>query len=163
MLSTEIDGRQFIAGNEIGVAPVHSDSMICYRLEIGGMDAGVHRANAILASTATGSTAYSLSAGGALMVPDVNSIQLVPVAPLTMTSRPIVVAGKSKVKITAWGGDIAVRCDGQVVNLQHTLKYTQKHPFEIQITTHKKRVKILHLKGWNFFEMLTQKLGWQKE
>lgn len=163
MLHTEIDGQSYIAGNDIAVAQVYSDSMLCYRLQIGGMDAGVHRANAILASTATGSTAYSLSAGGALMMPNLRSIQLVPVAPLTMTSRPILVPEKTEIKITAWGGEVAVRCDGQVVGGRSTVSYTQDQPFEITVKAHEHCAKIIHLKGWNFFDVLTQKLGWQKE
>lgn len=151
-----------LAGNEISVSTKESDSMICYRLKIGNMIAGVHRANSIMVSTATGSTAYSLSAGGSLMMPDLSSMQIVPVAPLTLTSRPIVVPSHHDVTIEAWGGPIAVRFDGS----HHTdsdQPYTKAYPYSIQISSYASPARLLHLEGWNYFDVLTQKLGWIKE
>lgn len=152
-----------VAGNEVSVSTKYSDSMICYQLKIGNMSAGVHRANSVLVTSATGSTAYSLSAGGALMMPDLRSMQIVPVAPLTMTSRPIVVPSHVEIEITAWGGPISVRYDGQVDKAIDDTVYTKEDPFVIKVGTFAHPAKLLHLDGWNYFDVLTQKLGWMKE
>jgi NAD+ kinase len=150
------------AGNEVSVSRAQSDSMISYKLLVGHAFAGVHKANSILISTATGSTAYSLSAGGALIMPNLSVIQIVPVAPLTMTSRPIITDARDTIRLSVWGGTIAVRHDGQTVSRGRRV-YTEEKPYEIQIRPHITTAKILHLASWNFFDVLSQKLGWIKK
>lgn len=146
-----------LACNEFSVAHTESDSMIWYKLYIDGVSAGTHRANSVLISTATGSTAYALSVGGALMYPSANAIQIVPIAPMSLTSRPIIVDAGSEIVIEAWGGRLALRADGnKILNLpswnRHTFKFQQHGT-----------VRVLHQHTWNFFEVLSQKLGWTKE
>lgn len=153
--------RDVLSCNEISIAPMSSDTMITYRLKVDQYDAGTHRANSILISTATGSTAYALSAGGALMMPSVDAIQLVPVAPMTLTSRPIIVPSTSKITVEAFGGGISVRSDGQVVNGQPQ-PATSDRPFVIEIEKHPDPVRVAHLPEWNFFNVLSQKFGWNR-
>ncbi|TFG95765.1 NAD(+)/NADH kinase [Candidatus Thorarchaeota archaeon] len=150
-----------VAGNEISVSRDKSDSMITYRLILDDTDSGVYRANSLLVSTPSGSTAYSLSAGGALMMPAIQAMQVVPVAALTMTARPIVISHDTSVEIQAWGGKMTARSDGlEWVNSDK--EYTKEDPFTVFVK-HAGTVSILHNKDWNYFDMLTQKLGWIKE
>lgn len=150
-----------VAGNEISISRDKSDSMITYRLVFDDTDAGIYRANSLLVSSPSGSTAYSLSAGGALMMPAIQAMQVVPVAALTMTARPIVVSHDTNIEIQAWGGQIATRADG--LEWMHTnAEYTKDNPFTLFVQSHG-TVRILHNKDWNYFDMLTQKLGWIKE
>ena len=135
--------------------------MITYRLLFDDTDAGIYRANSILVSSPTGSTAYSLSAGGALMMPSIQALQVVPVAPLTMTARPIIVSADTQIEIQAWGGQVATRSDGLEWITSH-VDYTKEEPFSLFVQN-QGSVRILHNKDWNFFDMLTQKLGWIKE
>ena len=153
----------FGAGNEISVAGEKSDEMIRYQLVIDGADAGIHRANSILIATPTGSTAYSMSAGGALMVPNMKAMQIVPVAPFTLTSRPIIVSGSSKIQIRAWGAKVAVRLDGNERYVADRI-HTQDDPYvvKIDIDDHGP-VNMVHAADWNYFNVLTEKLGWIKE
>lgn len=148
-----------LACNEVSVSQMYSDSMITYHLRVGQMNAGIHRANSLLVSTATGSTAYSLSAGGALMMPNINALQIVPVAPITMTSRPIIVGTDTKVIVDVWGKGVAVRNDGQIA-FSSDHEYTKDNPFSIEIRPYITKAKMLHLAGWNYFKILTEKLGW---
>lgn len=150
-----------LACNEVSVSQLYSDSMITYHLRVGQISAGIHKANSILVSTATGSTAYSLSAGGALMMPDLDAIQIVPVAPMTMTSRPIIVGPTSIITLEVWGNGIAVRNDGQIL-VSNDQAFTKSGPFTFQIRSYIRKAKILHLDEWNFFNVLTEKLGWIK-
>lgn len=153
-LVTEVHDVQSIACNEFSVAPPTSDTMLRYHLWIDGISAGVHRANSLMVSTATGSTAYSLAAGGALMYPTLDALQIIPVAPATMTSRPIIVPATSVVRLELDNSDVVLRKDGQRV----------AHGFEtVAFRKYLHPAQSLHLPGWNYFETLTEKLGWIKE
>lgn len=154
-----------LAVNEVSVSQLYADSMITYQLRVGNVNAGIHRANGILIATPTGSTAYSLSVGGALMMPDMKAIQIVPVAPSTMTSRPIIVPSRTPVELLVWGGDVTVRTDGQIVDTaQEGDKVpTRDNPYRLTIAPYKHTANILHFDGWNFFDVLTEKLGWKHE
>lgn len=163
LLQTSVDDG--LAVNEVSVSQMYADSMITYRLLIGNVDAGVHRANGILVSTPTGSTAYSLSVGGALLMPEMDAIQIVPVAPSTMTSRPIIVPTSTPIELHAWGGDITVRADGQIVDDVDAAGWTptKECPYKVTVTPFENKAKVLHFVGWNFFDVLTEKLGWKHD
>lgn len=152
------DRTDLIAGNEICISGTMSDSMIKYRLSFDGVDAGIHRANSILISTPTGSTAYSLSAGGALMMPSMHAIQVVPVAPLTLTSRPIIVSGDTVIGVEVWGKDIAVKRDGCPNIILNPATTTTT----VVVQSTQETVRVIHDRRWNFFDVLTDKLGWVK-
>jgi NAD+ kinase len=147
------DGRPPIAFNEFTIAEKYSDEMLQYHLKIGEMDAGYHRANSLILATPTGSTAYSLAAGGSLVIPSIDVIQIVPVAAATMTSRSIIVDARSTILVEAMKGNIVLRADGTPVDVQS---------FKFAISAAVVRAKIIHPPKWNFFEMLTKKLGWQQ-
>jgi NAD+ kinase len=151
-----------LAINDVSISSLASDEMIKYQLLIDDHNAGIHRANSLLVSTATGSTAYSLSAGGALLMPGMQSIQVVPVAAATMTSRPLIVSSRSKVTVRVFGQGVSVRVDGQRV-FSSEQSYTKDAPFEVVVNRYSQDVAVIHPKGWNFFDMLSMKLGWIKE
>lgn len=158
VLVTDMDHR-FLACNEISISPDTSDTALTYHLKIDGISAGVHRANGVMVSTANGSTAYSLSVGGALMMPGIEAMQIAPIAPMTLTSRPIIVSGKSIVTIepSSRSSDETVRVDGVRLNRYGT------PPTSVTIRRHHRNAKVLHLADWNYFDALTSKLGWIKE
>lgn len=151
-----------LAVNDVSISSLASDEMVKYQLFIDEHNAGVHRANSLLVSTATGSTAYSLSAGGALLMPDMQSIQVVPVAASTLTSRPLIISGKSTVTVKVFGPGVSVRMDGQRVFSSEEV-YTEQNPFVLEVWRHSKPAVVIHPKDWNFFDVLTNKLGWIHE
>lgn len=150
-----------IAVNEISISSVSADTMITYELLVDDNNAGIHRANSLLISTPTGSTAYSLAAGGAIMMPTVNALQIIPVAPASLTSRPLITSIHSEIHVRAWGRGISVRCDGQL-GTADAGAWTKDDPFEITITSPDDCAYMYHIKGWNFFNTLSSKLGWIK-
>jgi NAD+ kinase len=155
-----------LAINEVSISQLYADAMITYRLIIGDVDAGVHRANGLLISTPTGSTAYSLSVGGALMLPEMDAIQIVPVAPSTMTSRPIIVPSTTSIQLQVWGGAVTVRADGQILDTAPVSKDStpsKSDPYKLTVKPYARKAKVLHFSGWNFFDVLTEKLGWKHE
>lgn len=147
------------AVNEVSISQMYADAMVTYRLNIDRVDAGVHKANSLLVSTATGSTAYALAAGGVLMTPEMDALQIVPVAPTRLTSRPIITSAEV-VEVHVWGDGIAIRTDGQVAHRTET-KFTEDNPCVVRIVKYKP-AKVVHFDGWNFFNVLHEKLGWIK-
>lgn len=149
----------FMAMNEFTVSATRPDGLLEYDLFIDDYAAGHHRANSVIISTPTGSTAYALSAGGALMLPELEAIQITPVAAMSMTSRSIVVPATSEVTIK-FHQSAYLNCDGQLVS------HYDQHPdcfvgIKFKAAEHKTRV--LHNEGWNFFHVLSEKLGWNNK
>src|SRR6267142_1110537 len=113
------------------------------------------RADGLIVCTPTGSTAYSLSAGGPIVDPSLDAMQLCPICPHTLTNRPVVLPDTSVVGITLVEnhGDVYVTIDGQV-----------GAPFlprdRIRITESKHPVRLVQFPEKDYFEVLRQKLKW---
>ena len=164
LLSTRLpDGQERLAFNEITVSNQESDKSIQCGLEIKGFnrsEMGEHRANCIIVASPTGSTAYSLNAGGAILEPDLDIIQLMTVAAMSMTSRPVVIGGDKNIIITVrpqFNSSACIKLDG---NTAACLKLDEQH--ELVIKRYRGKVKILHNNEWNFFQTLTEKLHWNR-
>lgn len=149
-------GGNMLAVNEVSIASAYSGRMIEYDLSIGDMKAGRHRANAVMVSTPSGSTAYSLAAGGAIMLPTVESFQIVPVAPSVLTSRPIIFPSEMTASFSIVGtpeSPIIVQVDGQTIT-------TACEPINVQIKALKIRSKVVRINNSDFFNSLSHRLGW---
>jgi NAD+ kinase len=161
MLSVTDATSRFYATNEISIANNNSDSVIDYTITVDGLGAGTHRANSVIVATPTGSTAYALSAGGAIIYPSLNVLEITPVAPITMSSRSIIVGGYSTIEISARvrdGGQISIRGDGRLISTYNTANSEDAKAFTIK--TDFNPATLLHTPNWNFFDVLTDKLGW---
>lgn len=160
ILSVTDDDSRFYVMNEISIANNSSDSVIDYTITVDGLNAGTHRANSVIVATPTGSTAYALSAGGAIIYPSLNVLEITPVAPLTMASRSIIVGGHSTIEISARvrdGGQISIRGDGRLISTYTTTDSDDAKVFTIK--TDPNSATLLHTPNWNFFDVLTDKLG----
>lgn len=114
------------------------------------------RSDGIIISTPTGSTAYALSAGGPIVSPHLNVINIVPMCAHTLTSRPIVLSDDSIIKLVITNKKNIVpkiSCDGQVhINISSG--------DEILIKKHPNKLTLLHPQGHDYFSILREKLGW---
>jgi NAD+ kinase len=122
---------------------------------VDGEAIGAYAADGVVISTPTGSTAYSLSAGGPVVVPTVESILLTPVSPHTLAIRPLVLPATAEVRIQAEEGpeELLVTVDGQVG--------THYQPEEtLVIRRAALPVLIVRLRGTSFFARLRRKMGW---
>jgi len=131
-------------------------SLIEYAIEIDGRFVFAMRADGVIVATPTGSTAYSLSAGGPIVAPEVPAFALVPVAPHALTHRPIAVPDSATIAITVQHGrDASVHCDGQAhFELGEGDRVVlQRAPFQ---------ARFLHPEGHDYFAMLRQKLHWSE-
>lgn len=142
--------------NDIVLHPGKSTRMIGFDLFVEGHFVYSQRSDGLIVSTPTGSTAYSLSAGGPLLHPKLDAIALVPMFPHTLSSRPIVVDGKSEIKIVIGEGNEIypqVSCDGQ-----HHIPVAPGDTVSITKKPHKAR--LIHPTSHNFYETCREKLGW---
>jgi len=114
------------------------------------------RADGLIISTPTGSTAYSLSGGGPILTPNLDAISLLPMFPHTLNSRPIVIDANScvRLKISEKNrAEMQISCDSHV-----NLSVLPGDEVFIQKTKH--QLKLVHPKNYNYFHVLQSKLGW---
>ena len=117
------------------------------------------RSDGLIVSTPTGSTAYALSGGGPILEPDIDAMVIVPICPHTMSYRPIVISGDSKIEIIVkenQNSHAQVTCDGQI-NLGVV------SGDKISIQKHEKVVKLIHPNKHNHYEILRAKLHWGEQ
>lgn len=145
-----------IAFNDVVVSRGAGAGMVELRVEVDGRFMYNQRSDGLIVATPTGSTAYSLSAGGPLLHPNLNGIALVPIAPHALSNRPIVVSDASEIVIEVIGGrDISVNFDMQ------TLASVLHHD-RIVIKRSAHTITFLHPQGWSYFDTLREKLHWNE-
>jgi NAD+ kinase len=114
-----------------------------------------YRCDGLIVCSPTGSTAYSLSAGGAVVCPTAEVITITPICPHTLSNRSVVVSLRSRVQVRVISRKLETKltADGQV---QTALEAGDK----VTIGRSKKHIRLMHLAGSSFFETLRQKLNW---
>lgn len=143
--------------NEIVLYSGAQAQMIQYEIIIDDKFVCCQRADGMIVSTPTGSTAYALSAGGPILKPDLAAMVLVPMFPHTLSSRPLVIGIHSQVKIILSKNNIhaaRVSCDGK----DRGAIYPGDH---IIINKHTHKLPLMHPKDYQYFETLRSKLHWE--
>lgn len=143
------------AFNDVVVHKWEVARMIETETYINGKFLNSMRSDGLIVSTPTGSTAYALSGGGPILEPDMDAMVLVPICPHTMSYRPIVIDGDSKIEILVKKSTAKaqVTCDGQI-NLG--LVSGDK----VLISKKEKVIRLLHPCKHNHYEILRAKLHW---
>ena len=145
--------------NEAVLHPGQVARMIEFEVYIDDSFAFSLRADGLIVSTPTGSTAYSLSGGGPILSPSLNAISLVPMFPHTLSSRPLVVDSKRRIKFIVSPdnrGTQEVSCDGQV-----SLPVSPGD--EVHIYQSPNGLKLIHPKDYSYYHVLRNKLGWSSK
>ena len=144
------------AMNDVVVNRGATSGMVELRLEVDGRFVANQRADGLIIASPTGSTAYALSAGGPLLHPSIGGWVLVPIAPHTLSNRPIVLsdAGEIAIELVA-GRDASASFDMQ--SLASLL-----HGDRIIVRRSEFQVRFLHPKGWSYFDTLRKKLHWNE-
>jgi NAD+ kinase len=140
--------------NEITVHKRDDSSMIKIIAFLDGQFLNIYWADGLIVATPTGSTAYSLSVGGPLVLPETKNIILSPIAPHNLTVRPLVYNDSMKLtlQIESRSGNLLVSADSRSVVIEDRLELTiYKAPFCI---------KTIRLKEHNFYQTLRSKLMW---
>jgi NAD+ kinase len=142
--------------NDVVVNRGASSGMVELRVEVDGHFVANQRADGLIISSATGSTAYSLSAGGPLLHPSIQGWVMVPIAPHTLSNRPIVLANVGEVAIEVVAGrDASASFDMQSLA-------TLMHGDRIVVTRSEHKVRFLHPKDWSYFDTLRIKMHWNE-
>lgn len=157
------DGVEELLGQSLALneTVVHSGilaHMIVCRVSINGNYMYTLRADGIIVGTPTGSTAYSLSAGGPIIEPHLDVLSLVPMFPQSLNCSPIILPGKSRVEIEFAFNDntpewVNVNCDGQ-----STIRADTK--CIVCVRQHQTPLRLIHPAGYDYYNVLRQKLGW---
>lgn len=110
------DLEQSIALNDVGIAKGSFSRMITSTVYVDDRYLGTYSGDGVIISSPTGSTAYSLSAGGPIIHPKVNVLLLTPICPHTLNARPIILSAKDQidVRVSATHQDIGLTIDGQL-------------------------------------------------
>ena len=145
-----------LALNDVVVNRGATSGMVELRVEVDGHFVASQRADGLIVASPTGSTAYSLSAGGPLLHPSNPGWVLVPIAPHTLSNRPLVLNDASEVAIEVVAGrDASANFDMQ--SLASLL-----HGDRIIVTRSQHQARFLHPRGWSFFDTLRRKLHWNE-
>lgn len=152
------EGVQTGHNNAINEMVLHSDKvahMIEFEVYVDDEFMFSQRSDGLIIATPTGSTAYSLSAGGPILTPQMDAMALVPMFPHTLSSRPIVVDGNSQIRVRiAHNNDpLHVSCDGHV-------KMAVAPGDDILIEKHPRQLRLIHPKSYNYYHVLRNKLKW---
>lgn len=141
--------------NDVVISKGTLARMIELKISIQGRFVTNLRGDGLIVSTPTGSTAYSLSAGGPIIDPAVQSLILTPICPHTLTHRPLIVPGKAEIEVTLTSKD-----DGAMATLdgQVGVAITQGDTAVIQVSEH--RTRLIRFPETHYYDVLREKLKW---
>ena len=143
-----------IAMNDVVVSRGAASGMVELKIDVGDEFVANFRADGLIVASPTGSTAYSLSAGGPLLHPGIAGWVLVPIAPHALTARPIVIPDSADISIEIAGGrEVSVNFDMQTLA-------SLLHGDVIRVRRSAHQVRFLHPRGWSYYGTLRRKLHW---
>jgi len=144
-----------IALNDIILHSHESASMIEYEISSGGALIHVQRADGVIVTTPTGSTAYALSGGGPIMHPSLDTMAIVPICPHTLSNRPIVLPADQAI-------EVRLAHDSNVAKLSYDGHSTTRfsHDNRVRITRYPQPLTLLHPEDYDYFAVLRAKLDW---
>jgi NAD+ kinase len=146
-----------VAFNDVVVGKGGMGRLIDMVIAINGEFVYTQRSDGLIVTTPTGTTAYSLSAGGPIVHPTLEAVAIVPICPHTLTARPIVVSSESRIEIRLNQTDDArVHFDGQE-------SFDLQSGDQVWITRASRPVTLLHPHSYSYYDTLREKLLWGKK
>ena len=140
--------------NEFAILKKDSSSMIVVHTYIDGKYLNSYWADGLIVSTPTGSTGYSLSCGGPLMLPQLNNFIIAPVSPHNLNVRPMIVSDASEISF-----EIEGRSNYFLISLDSRSK-TVAATTKLSVKKEDFKARLKELKGYNYFQTLRSKLNW---
>ncbi|MGD9344799.1 MAG: NAD(+)/NADH kinase [Candidatus Aminicenantes bacterium] len=155
MLEADTKGGTFFCLNDLVINKGALARMIQCAIWIDGKAIATSKADGLIISTPTGSTAYSLSAGGPIIQPNIPAFIIAPICPHTLSFRPMVISAEStlKIELITGGPEVWFTLDGQRGGLMEVndVVEVRRSNFVLQLISSPKR---------NYFDLLQEKLGW---
>ncbi len=152
------EAESYFALNDIVIDRGSSSRIIDLEIYVNDEYLVTFTADGIIISTPTGSTAYSLASGGPIITPQSNVIEINPIAPHTLSARPVIIPDNSAVKILVRESPkpVHMASDGQIDNFYQT-------PIEFIITRAPYTVRLVKRKKRSYYDLLRMKLMWGKD
>ena len=155
-LEVKYEDNIFYALNELVITKGgHEAHLIQVEVYSNDVFVNKYRADGIIVATPTGSTAYSLSAGGSIVHPGLNALTITPLAPQSLTARPIIVNGCEVLSFKATSRDDAVH-----LNIDGNQWFQIKKGDLVSARISKKKVRIVKPVSSDYYSILRQKLKW---
>lgn len=147
--------RKFTALNDIAIGKGAFARIICLATYVNDDYVITYSADGLVISTSTGSTAYSLSAGGPIVNPGINSMILTPICPHTLSARPLIIGENDQVRITLESSEeeVMVTIDGQE-------GFTLEPEDEVIVKKSSHKARLITFKEKSFYAILREKLRW---
>lgn len=147
--------RESLGVNDAVISRASLSRLIPVKLFIDEGDVTTYSSDGLIVSTPLGSTAHSLAAGGPILSPEIDAFVVSPICPHTLTNRPLVISGESKVKMEIGSGSVGagLTVDGQV--------YEELQPGDIvKVERSNNRLQLVDTEIRSFYTVLREKLSW---
>jgi len=145
-----------LALNDVVVLRRETGRLLDFETQVDGRYVNSHSGDGMVIATATGSTAYALSCGGPIVEPRLNVLVLAPVAPHTLSDRPIIVPGDATIEIRT-----APQADGSAgVTCDATLLGELTPGARLVVAPAGRSITLLHPPGYDYYRLLRSKLHW---
>jgi NAD+ kinase len=141
--------------NDVVINKAALARIIEIEVELNHLFVNSFRADGLIVSTPTGSTAYNLSAGGPIVYPSMNAVVLTPICPFTLTNRPIVVPDDAEINLR-----LKNESDGVVLTLDGQIGYSMKAGDTVSIRKSPTTFNLVQPPNRNYFDVLRNKLKW---
>tara|TARA_B100000676_G_scaffold226858_1_gene224722 strand:+ start:264 stop:1127 length:864 start_codon:yes stop_codon:yes gene_type:complete len=156
LVSAKFNNNHLYGLNEVVIHSGAYAQLMRYRLNVNDKVVYEQRSDGLIIATPTGSTAYSLSAGGPIIHPSLDVWTIIPMLPQSISSRPFIISSNEKVEMEIFDGpseNAKICVDGQDdIDVPYGLN--------IAISKTEKTLKLVHPKDNDFFEACREKLGW---
>ena len=154
LVECQINNKTFVAFNDVVISRKTVSSMIKIKAKINGNSFNNYYGDGVIISTPTGSTAYNLSVGGPIVYPLTEAFIITPVAPHSLTQRPLVMPADIEIEFKVNDNEGAILLiDGQDT-------YEVENNTVVKVTISQQKAKLIHRTKRNFFEVLNDKLQW---
>lgn len=145
---------EYVALNDVVITKSAMSRIIDLAVSVDGRHATAYRADGLIISTPTGSTAYNLSAGGPILFPTMDAVVLTPIAPHTLSNRPIVLPGAQRIDVTLRvEQEVMLTMDGQV-------GVPLREGDTVEVGKARARIRLMRFEQKDFFSVLRTKLKW---
>ena len=157
IIQVEFEGKTKNALNEISISRKNTTSLITIDTKLNDQYLNTYWADGLIISTPTGSTGYSLSCGGPIIMPDSKNLVLTPIAPHNLNARPLVISDNKKIEISINGreNEYFVSADSQIfsVNIESKINISKAPYF----------LKMVEFEEDSYINTLREKLMWGKD
>jgi NAD+ kinase len=144
----------FLALNDVVIMKAAMSRIIDLQVSVDGAPATAYRADGLIIATPTGSTAYSLSAGGPILFPTMDAMVLTPICSHTLTNRPIVLPGTQRIEVTLiTNQEVMLTVDGQV-------GFALRESDGVEVERAASRIRLVRFPDKHYFSVLRAKLKW---